>query len=809
MFSDFKFAVRSLLKTPGFTAVALAIFAIGIGANTAIFSFVNGVMLKPLPYADSDRIVAVLEKPPGGDHNPISALNYLDWKKENSVFEFMAAQAGGAATLTGVDEPVPLRGMRVTADYFKVFGVNAAVGRTFTAGEDQPGNDRVVIISHALWQTQFAGNLSVVGRTVMLDGHPHTIIGVLPKGSAFDRGWPQIWRPLPFPPENRTRNFHSYWAIAKLKPGIALEQARANMGAIAARIARDYPETNKGWGVAIDPFADLIVGKELKRSLYVLLASVGMVLLIGCANLANLMLARGMTRDREVAVRVALGAGRWQLMRQFLTESVLLAVSGGILGLAIGYGTIVGLKILLPPYSLPAEADIAMDGHVLIFTFLLAVFTGIACGLAPALQATRSDLTGAMKQGGGGASAGRVRHRTRTALVIAEVALTFVLLVGAGLLLRSFARMQNVDTGFDSTNVLTANFPIPQQRFAEPASFNAYLRQVRGAISALPGVRDVAFTSALPMQGSGYGMGVQRTDQPMADVANRKFCFFKMVSPSYFRAIGLELVKGRALTERDTKGSPPVALINQTMREKYFAGEDPIGKRILVQEIAFGKTSLGPDVSWEVVGVVADEKIGSLAAKEGAPGLYVTTEQSPQLMQALVIRTASDPALLHQPVREAVTRINADQSLSEMKTLDQIKNESLGGSRLNTILLGVFAGVALLLAAIGIYGVISYSVVQRTREMGIRAALGADMGKILRLVLRNGMTTVMLGLLIGAVGAFALTRLISSLLFGISERDPATLAAVAILLAAAALIACYLPARRAAKVDPIVALRAE
>lgn len=809
LLQDLKFGWRTLRKAPGFTCIALATLAIGIGANTAIFSFVNGVMLKPLPYAEPERIVRVLEKPPGGDHNGISTLNYLDWAQQNTVFQSIAAQTGGSVTLTGVDEPIQLRGMRVSAHYFDVFGVSPALGRGFAAGEDEMGKDHVAVISHALWQAQFGGEPSVLGRTILLDGQPHTIVGILPAGSAFDRGWPQIWRPLAFAPENRTRNFHWMGAVARLKPGVTLEQARANLDTIGARIAHDYPDSNKGWGVAIDALADVTVGKQLRQSLYVLLAAVGMVLLIGCANLANLMLARGMARDREVAIRAALGAGRGRLVRQFLTESVLLSLGGGALGLALGYATMKALRLALPPFSLPAEANITMDGQVLFFTLALAVVTGLICGIVPALQATRPDLITGMKQSGGGASAGRVRHRMRTTLVVTEVALAFVLLSGAGLLLRSFARLQNVDLGFDSTNVLTAELPIPQKRFTQPAALNAYLRELHDSIAALPGVREVSFTSAVPMRGWGYGMPFQIASKTIVDQANRPACFFKMVSPSYFRALGLKLIKGRALTERDTQGSPPVTVITESMRKKYFGGGDPIGERLLIQEIAFGKTGLGPEIPWEIVGVVADEKVGSLSDQEGSPGVYVTVDQSPQLYQSLVIRTASDPALLYQPIRHAVRKINPDQTLPEMKTLDQIKAESLGGNRLNTLLLGIFAAVALLLSAIGIYGVISYSVVQRTREMGIRTALGAPPGDILWLVLHHGMTTVVLGLLIGTAGIFALTHVLSSLLFGVGERDPLTLITVSVLLAAVAFLACYVPARRATKINPIVALREE
>ena len=807
LLQDVRFAMRTLRTNPGFATVAVLTLAIGIGANTAIFSFVNGVLLKPLPYAEPDRIVRVLEKPPGGGRNGISTLNYLDWQRDNTVFEYMAAQTGGSVTLTGVEEPVQLRGSRVSAHYFDIFGVKAALGRTFAADEDQLGKEQVAVLSHALWTSQFGADPMVIGRSITLDGQPYNVIGVLPADGAFDRGFAQIWRPLAFEPQNMTRNFHWFGALARLKPGVTLKQATAQMDAIGARIAQDYPDSNKGWGVTIDPFADTVVNTQLRQSLYVLLAAVGMVLLIGCANLANLTLARGTAREREVAIRASLGAGRWRLVRQFLTENVLLSICGGVLGLALGYALKAGLELMLPPFSLPREADISMDGRVLGFTISLAVLTGIVFGLAPALQATRPNLAGCMKEGGRGSSSGR--HKVRGALVVTEVALAFVLLTGAGLLIRSFYQMQQVDTGFDSTNVLTAGLPIPDKRFPDPDQLNTYLRQVVGKVESMPGVRDVALTSALPMEGWGYGMPFQRADKPIVDRANRRACFFKMVSPSYFRALGMKLRNGRPLGDHDAKGSPPVTVINETMRRLYFKDDDPIGKRILVQEIVPGKTQLGPEVPWEVVGVVADEKVDNLDSRGDNPGMYVSNAQSPVFFQSLIVRAAMNPAALKQSLRASVHQLNKDQTLTEVKTLDEIKAESMASNRLQSLLLTVFAAIAVLLAAIGIYGVISYSVEQRTHEIGIRAALGASRADLLRLILRGGMLMAGIGLVLGFAGAFGLTRLLSNLLFGVGARDPATIGAVAVMLTCVALLACYIPARRATRVDPMVALRYE
>jgi putative ABC transport system permease protein len=800
---------RTLWKSPAFTAVAVATLAIGIGANTAIFSFVDGVLLKPLPYAEPDRIVRVLEKPPGGGRNGISTLNYLDWQKDNTVFDFMAAQTGGSTTLTGSGEPIQLRMGRVSPHYFDIFAVGTVLGRTFAADEDQAGKDQVAVLSHPLWTTQFGADPHIVGKSILLDGEPVTVIGVLPAGGAFDRAFNQIWRPLVFKPSNMTRNFHWFGSYAKLKRGVTLEQARAQMDTIGARIARDYPDSNKGWGVNVERYADTIVGDQMRRSLYVLLAAVGMVLLIGCANLANLSLARGTAREREVAIRSSLGAGRWRLVGQFLSESLILSLCGGVLGVALGFATMAALKAALPPYSFPREANVSMDGRALVFALCISLFTAVLFGLAPALHATRLNLANSMKESGRGTGSGRAGQRARSTLVVAEMALAFVLLTGAGLLIRSFFAMQNVDTGFDSTNVVTADLRITDRRFPDPDRLNNYVRTIQESIEALPGVRGVAATSALPMQGWGYGMPFQIASHPIVDRANRSACFFKMVSPSYFSVLAIKIRKGRALNDRDAKGAPPVAVINETMVRKYFASEDPLGKRILIQEIVPGKTELGPEIPWEVVGVVANENVGGLDDKGDNPGLYVTTEQSPVYSQSLVVRTAMPPESLQQAIVKAVHEIDKDQTLANIKTLEQIKTESVASDRLQSTLITVFAAIAMLLAAIGIYGVISYSVIQRTHEIGIRAALGANSRDVLRLILRSGVRTSMLGLVLGFAGAMGLTRLMETLLFGVGAHDPVTMLAVTAILSSAAVLACYIPARRASRVDPVVALRYE
>ena len=808
LLQDLRYGMRNLRNSPGFAVVAVLTLAIGIGANTAIFSFVDAILLKPLPYANANRIMRVLEKPPGGGRNGISALNYLDWAKQNTVFEYMAAQSGGGASLSGSGDPQQLHGARVSAHYFDIFGIKAVIGRTFAPDEDQLGKEHVVVLSHVLWETQFGSDPTIIGRKIVLDGQPYQVIGVLPAGGAFDRAYSQIWRPLAFEPGNLTRDFHWLTSFALLKPGVTLQQASAQMDGIGAQIAAAYPASNKEWGVNVEPFADTIVGNQLRSSVWIMMAAVGMVLLIGCANLANLMMARAASREREVAVRASLGASRWRLIRQFLTESILLSMCGGILGIAAGYGVMELLQFALPPYSLPREVHVAMDSRVLLFALTISVLTGILFGLAPAIQAARPKLAASMKEGGRGSTIGGARRRIRSALVVVEVALAFVLLTGAGLLLRSFQSMMRVETGFDTNNVISMGLPLSEKRIPDPARVNLRYREILARVESLPGVRDAALTSVLPLEGWGYGMPFQIAGQPLVDRAHRPACFFKMVSPGYFRTLGIKLRRGRGLSDQDTQGAPPVTVINETMIKRYFKTEDPIGKQILIQAIVPGKTQLGPEVPWQVVGVIADENVAGLT-DDGSAGVYVTNEQSPQYGMDLVVKTGVDSRTLDHGLRAAIHEVDRDQPVTDVRTLEQVKNESVASDKLQTRLLGIFAAAAMLLAGIGIYGVIAYAVVQRTHEMGIRAALGASAGNLLGLVLTSGMALAAAGLALGFLGSLAATQLMSNVLFGVKPRDPVTLAVVAALLGCVAFLACLIPAWRATKVDPVVALRYE
>ena len=806
--------MRMLRKNPGFTTVAVLTLGLGIGANTAIFSFVNGVMLKPLPYADSDRIVHLSEiLPEGNGYTPASPLNYLDWEKQNTVFDRLScADGGGRKILAGVGAPFTVLVFKVSAQYFDIFNDRVALGRTFAPGDYQPGSNQVVILTHPLWQSQFGADPQVIGRSISIDGKPSTVIGVLAQ-RVIDRvrlpnNSPSflVIQPLAFTPAEKTRSDHRLWVNAHLKPGVTIDQAQAQMDTISARLAHAYPESNKGRGIKVELFADTIVGSQLRQSLYLLLAAAGLVLLIACANIANLTLARGAVREREVAIRASLGAGRWRLARQLLTESLLLSTVGSVFGLGVAWISLSGLEIMmLYAGMLPAEATITMDGHVLVFTLMLTGLTGLICGLAPALQATRPEAMASMKQASSGLSSGRKRQGMRSILVSIEVMLAFVLLTSAGLLLRSYYQLQKVDMRVnDPARIIVAWMPIPEKRFSTPELFLSYFHRIEDRLRALPGVSDVALRD-------GSSRFFQIADKPPVDQANQQPCDFIMVTPSFSRTLGERLIKGRLLDDRDVKGAPLVTVINETMARKFFPDEDPIGKHILIPEIPFGEKQPDREMPWEVVGVIADARFRSPHKTDDHLGVYVTLEQSPRSTNVLqlYIRSAIDPALLQQAIQNAVYESNPEQIVMNMTTKEQMQESFTQGDRFHLEIFGVFASVALMLASIGIYGVVSYSVTQRTQEIGIRAALGANSNNIMGLVLRSGMAPVVLGLVVGLAGAFGLTRFVSSLLFGVGEHDPITIAAVALVLACVALIACYIPARRAAKIDPMIALRSE
>jgi putative ABC transport system permease protein len=808
LLSDMRFALRAMRRSPAFTVVAILTLALAIGANTAIFSFLDGVLLKPLPYPEPHRIVNLWEKPPNYPRNGISALNFLDWKDQQKVFSHIAAISGSGFTLTGSGEPERLNTQLVSSSYFDLFGSSAALGRTFAPEEDEPGKDKVVVLTHRIWSSRFGADPGILNRSLVLNGKSYTVIGVLPAASVYDRSWADIWVPLALDRKDAKRDFHWLRAFARLKPGVSIERARAEMSAIAGRIAAEYPDIKKGWGAVVDPHVDNVVGSQLRQSLWVLFAAVGAVLLIGCANLANLMLARGAARNREVAIRSALGAGRRRLLRHIMTECLLISGLGAGAGLVVGYGLKRAITAAMPPFMLPPQANVSLDWRVLLFTTLLAILTAVFFGHAPALQSTGGNPAGGLRDGGRSATTGISGHRLRNGLIIAEIALAFVLLSGAGLLMRSFSRLLAVDAGFDTTNVITMGLPRLMGEDTDPDRLSLYYRRIVDEIASLGGVRDVALTSALPMQGWGFGMPFQIAGQQVVDRAKRRGCFFKIVTPSYFRSIGMRLLQGRPLSDSDAKGSMPVTVINETFAKQYFKNQDPIGQRVLIEQIITGKHELGPDIPWQIVGVVADERVNGLDS-EASSGVYVPLAQSPVVGVSILVRGAGEPTRLVKAIQTRVWSVDKNQALTNIRTLEAIKSETLASNRLRTVLLGIFAAIALALAAVGVYGVISYTVAQRTHEMGIRSALGASSVDLIRVVVGGSLLLVLGGLILGALGAFGLNRLLASLLFNTSPTDMPTLFTVAGILAAVGIMACYVPAARTTRVDPMRVLRSE
>jgi putative ABC transport system permease protein len=818
---DVRIALRTLRKNAGFTTVAMVSLAIGIGVNSAVFSIINAILLKPFPYPHAERLVAIWEKRPDGQRTAMSTLNYLDYAARSTVFENVAATTGCCAYVMLGDGGAPTRltALHVSATYFDVLGATPAMGRTFASGDDQVGRDHVVVLSHKLWASHFGADETLVGRAIRLDGHPYTVIGVMPAGGPFDRTRTQIWLPLAFAQDRMNRSSH--WlltvtggALGRLKAGVTAARARVELEAIGAQLSAEYPSSNRGWSAVVEPYAGVVAGKDLPQSLYLLFAAVGTVLLIGCVNLANVMLARALARDREIAVRAALGASRGRLVQQFLTESLLLSIGGGTLGLLAAYGLTATLNVALArlpmtmatlPILIPAEAMIGVDWRVLLFTWTLCMATGVGFGLAPAFTAARTAHVGV----GGRASTAVVHRRLRGALVVAEVAFAFVLLTNAGLLIRSFFRMRGAETGFDVTNVLTAEMPVKDHRFATAAQFHGFVRQVIDAVEAIPGVSEVAFTDGMPLQGTPTLAFFQIAGRPRVERSERPAGNFKVVSPGYLRALGLRLRRGRWLSDLDREETSRVAVINATMARVYFPNEDPVGHYLLMNQPGLGFVFLGQEVPWEVIGVIADERLTPFDDRESHPAIYVSNEQSPTPFAGFVVRGSTDPSHLEKQLRQAIAAVDPDQPVSDVKTLEQLKDESMTPDRLRSSLLSLFAAMALLLSGAGIYGVVSYLVAHRTHELGIRAALGASRASLVTLVVGPGMAQAALGLAVGCLGAYATTRLLNAFLFGVGPSDAPTFVATGGVLAGVALVACYVPARRAARVNPLSALRAE
>jgi putative ABC transport system permease protein len=809
---EFPFALRLIRKTPFAAAVAVMTVAIGVGANAAIFTVVRAVILNPLPVEHEDRLVQISESWPSlPGPRPVSRLNYIDWVAQSDIFEHVAAVSWGSATIGGADHPLWVDGVLVSPSYFEVFGLRPEIGRAFAEGDDQPGHDHVVVLNHQLWMTRFGGDRGILGSSVRLDGELYTVIGVMPAVNLHFYDTP-IWRPLPasVPAQRSWRDLQM--AEARLKPGVSLTQARAEMAIIADRLARQYPDADRGYGVIIEPFPHP-VGLDVEASLYLLFAAVAVVLAIACVNLANLALVRGAARAREVAIRAALGATRVQIVRHLLAEHLIIAVAGGVVGMALAWMTLHAMLPAIPTTGLraiyPEGMSIEVDRTVWLFALSLSTLSGIAFGLAPAIGAARRPLLETIRDGVPSLSAGRSRHYVRNGLVIAEVALAFVLLTGAGLLIQSFFTLtKRIDAGFDRSHVLSATLPMSSTRFDTGVDLNRYFDRITERIAELPGVRDVALADAVPPDGFPFGKFVQIVGQPTVPYASRLQCGFKVVSASYFRTIGLRLIEGRVLTDEDREDTPFVVVINETMAHEYFKGARPIGRQLLIRRTPLKLTEPVREDVFTIVGVVADEGVSPF---ERTPqrAAYATREQHPRRGLKLAVRAFVPASTLEEPIRKSVAGIDRDQAVTDVKTIEQLEAEDVATDRLRSILMVTFALIALSLTMLGLYAVIAHSVVQRTREIGIRAALGADGQRLVRLVLGQGLAMIALGLALGMAASMAVLRLLRAFLFGVGSADPVTLAAAGTIMAVVALAACYVPARHAASVDPLIALKSE
>jgi putative ABC transport system permease protein len=804
LWTELRFARRNLSKTPVLTAVVLVTLALGIGATTAIFSVVDAVLLTPIPYPEPDRLVALIDTNPeaGLPRFSTSPPDFLDWRDQSTSFEHMTAITRSDVSLTGDGDPEQLLGASVTGDFFGVLGVPPRLGRGFTPEDNRPGAQRVVVLSHALWQRRFGGDPGILGRVLTLDGEPHTVVGVAAESFRFPSD-AEVWRPLALEITDDMRGGHWLSTFARLRPGVTLEEAQTEMETIARRLAEAYPDTNTGWSVNLFRLDDLVV-EDVQTALWVLMATVGLVLLIACANVASVLLARNAGRQREVAIRSALGAGRGRLLGQFLAESVLLALGGGALGLVLAYwGT--RLLVSLHPDALPSNVEVGIDGTVLLFAVGVSLLTGLLFGLAPGFQATDVDLRGSLQEGGRGAKgSGRRARRLRDGLVLAEVALAVILLLGAGLLLRSLVALQGESPGFEPNPVLTLRFKLPETRYGEEEQQVAFYRELDAELASLPGAEVAGVGYPLPFSGSGYLLTFAVEGRPKPEPNQEPAAHVRFVTPRYLEALGVPLLQGRRLAESDRRDGPRVALINQRMAEQMWPGEDPRGKRF-----TFGDPG-DEDTEWiEVVGMVGDVRDQALD-REPEMETYVSLYQFPRRSAGIAVRSAGPaPATLAGSAQRVLHRIDKDLPAYRVEPMSAMIQRSMAPDRFGTALLGLFAALALALAAVGIYGVVGYHVARRTREVGVRLALGAARGHVLRLVLRQAMGPVLLGAAAGLAVAPFLTRLLESLLYRVGALDPVTFAAVPVALAAVGFLACLLPALRATRIDPLEALREE
>jgi len=797
---DLRFGIRTLIKSPGFTLVALAALALGIGANTAIFTVVNAVLLRPLPFRDPDRLVMVWEHSPRtGKPNVVNPQNFKAWEVPKRSFEQMAAYINTDVDITGEGRPEQVHGAYVTLQFFPILDVQPKLGRNFLPEDDTPAREHVALLSHGLWQRRYGADPGIVGRTVRLQSEPTTIVGVMPANFRFPEMKAEVWI-LSRIDAAAERHGRFLSVIARLKPNVTVAQARADMQSIARQLAAEYPEFDRKWGATVVSMREQFAG-DLRTPLLVLLGSVALVLLIACANVANLLLMRSTARQREIALRASLGASRWRIIQQMLIESGVLGLAGGALGLLLAVWAKNGLLAILPePMSVAKVNSVSIDGNVLAFCLGVSAATGILFGLIPALRASRADLGSALKEGGRASSGSLGRNRLRAALVAGEMALALMLLIGAGLMLKSFVRLENLSPGFQPERILTMRVNLTSLRRATPEQVAAAWEQVIGRVRQVPGVNSVGSIAFPPLGPVLPATGFWVDGRPVPKPGDQPVTGVSVVTPGYFATMSIPLVKGRTLTYRDRANTPLVTVISQGLAKQFFPNENALGQKLFVQ--------WGRKTPYEIVGVVGDVRHTGLE-KDPMPTVYFADAQEPSGGGTLVIRTAVEPMQLAHAIEREIHSYDPEQPIADVLPMDVFLSKAVARPRFQSALLGVFAALALSLAAIGIFGVMSYAVAQRTREIGVRLALGAQPAQILRLVAGQGVVLFLVGIIAGLAGAFALTRVLSSLLFQVSPTDPAVFTTVPLILGAVALVATYWPARRASKVDPIIALRYE
>ncbi len=798
LMQDLRYGARMLLKHPLFTLIAVITLALGIGANTAIFSVVNAVLLRSLPYHKAEQLVVLSGRTPSGEGDGLSQLEAEDFKTRMPSIEDMVAFQSQSVNVTGSDRPDRIRGAFVGANFFTFFNLTPLVGRTFSPGEDKPGAAKFVVVNEKMWRERLNSSTDLSSKKLILNGEVYNVIGVIAQSfkEPFDPDV-EAWMPLAYFPSNSgARDARFALAMARLKDGANLRQAQAEATTVASQLAEAYPKESAGRGARVESFRELMVG-EIRPMLLLLFAAVAIILLIACANMANLLLARSLSRQREVAVRAALGASRWRLIRQLLTETTLISIMGGISGVLLAYW---GLRALLKlPQNFVSADDAGLDLRVLFFAIGVSLLTGWLFGLAPALQLARPKLQSFLKEGSRGGGEGARWNRVRGGFVVLQVALSLILLVGAGLLIRSFDRLLRVNVGFKPEQLLTLEYRLPRNKYGKPDVQWNFHRQVTEKVQEIPGVQAVSLVRGLPFSGNGGSIPIILPDRELPQKGSEPEVMFNTAMSNYFETIGIPLLRGRTFNAEDRPGAPSAVIINQTMATKFWPNQDPIGKQIKFPE---------DDSQGTIVGVVGDAKHYWIG-EEQRPQLYAAYSQNPGIFATLVVRTSVDPMSLAEPVRQAVWKVDPDQPMWKIRTVEFLINRSVADQKFLMLLMGIFAGLALVLTIIGLYGVISYLVNQRTQEIGIRMALGAQMGHIMRMVLKQGMLLVLIGIGVGLGASLALTRLITKLLYKTSATDPVTFSLIAVLLIVVALLACYIPARRATKVDPLDALRYE